>query len=332
MPTATTSEKPFIIYRSSAGSGKTYTLALEYLTLALQQPTAYRSILAVTFTNKATQEMKTRIVDFLYQLSNGENKPLHQELTHRTGLSGTTLTQRAQQVLRRLLHGYSYFAVMTIDSFFQKVVRAFAREMDLQAGFSIEIDQGKVLDEVVDQLLLSLGEPSHQALRRWLTRFAEEKVETGQAWDFRRDIKVLAYELFKEDYRQQKAQATTTEPVDMAIILQQLRQRRQQFEQQMEQYGRQALAMMERHSLTTDDFAYGKSGVAGYFLKLIDASRYEPGDRVKAASDDATKWASKSSKKRTQIIASVEGGLLSILHEALDYHQAQAPVYHSCVE
>ena len=330
------SEKPFVIYRSSAGSGKTYTLALEYLTLALRQPTAYRRILAVTFTNKATQEMKTRIVDFLYQLANGHNDTLHQQLELRTGLVGPVLTERAGQVLRQLLHGYSYFAVMTIDSFFQKVVRAFAREMELQAGFSIEIDQGKVLEAVIDELLLTLGEPQHRKLREWLTRFAEEKVETGQAWDFRRDIKLLAYELFKEDYKQRQADTQSEiapgEEPDMSRTLQQLRRRQQQFEQQMQQYGRQALALMERHALTVDDFAYGKSGVAGYFLKLIDATGYEPGVRVATAIGDASKWASKSSKKREQIMAAAEGGLLGTLDDVLDYYQQHALVYYSTVE
>ena len=332
MPTSTTSEKPFIIYRSSAGSGKTYTLALEYLTLALQQPTAYRKILAVTFTNKATQEMKSRIVAFLYQLANGQNEPLRQQLEQRTGLVGRALTERAQQVLRQLLHGYSYFAVMTIDSFFQKVVRSFAREMDLQAGFSIEIDQTKVLEEVIDQLLLALGEPQHLTLRRWLTRFAEEKVETGQAWDFRRDIKMLAYELFKEDYKQQQAQEVALATVDMTATLRKLRTRQQQFEQQMKQYGQQALAMMERHALTVDDFSYGKNGVAGYFLKLIDTSGYEPGARVLAAVGDASKWSSKSSKKKEQIIVAVESGLLKTLDEAVAHYKEHSPVYHSTVE
>ena len=293
-------EKPFIIYRSSAGSGKTYTLALEYLTLALSQPTAYGSILAVTFTNKATQEMKSRIVEFLYQLANGQNEPLRQELERRTGLVGSALTERTQRVLRQLLHGYSYFAVMTIDSFFQRVVRSFAREMDLQAGFRVEIDQEKVLEAVIDQLLLGLGEAQHRKLRQWLTRFAEERVETGQAWDFRRDIKTLAYELFKEDYKQQQAQQADSTPVDMTTTLQQLRTRQRAFEQQMAQYGQQALAVMERHALTVDDFAYGKGGVAGYFPKLIDASDYEPGARAQAAMSDASRWSSKSSKKKAQ--------------------------------
>ena len=323
-------EKPFIIYRSSAGSGKTYTLALEYLTLALRQPTAYRGILAVTFTNKATQEMKTRIVEFLYQLANDRNKPLREELERRTALTDEALTERARQVLRQLLHGYSYFAVMTIDSFFQKVVRAFAREMNLQAGFSIELDERKVLEEVIDELLLSLGDEQQRSLRRWLTRFAEERVETGDSWDFRRDIKTLAGELFKEDYKQQRGSEAVAD--NMTSTLEKLRAERQQFEQQMQRFGQQGLALMERHALAVEDFAYGKSGVANYFNRIIDASNYVPGDRTDDARKDPNKWASKASKKKEQILAAVESGLLSALGEAIDHHQQHGPVYYAAVE
>ncbi len=324
------SEKPFIIYRSSAGSGKTYTLALEYLTLALQQPTAYRSILAVTFTNKATQEMKTRIVEFLYQLANGGNQPLREELERRTTLTGEKLTERAQQVLRQLLHGYSYFAVMTIDAFFQRVVRAFAREMNLQAGFSIEIDEGKVLEEVIDELLLTLGDDRQKSLRQWLTRFAEEKVETGVSWDFRRDIKTLARELFKEDYKQQRGSEEVAE--DMAATLEKLRAERLRFEQQMQRYGQEALSLMERHALVVKDFAYGDKGVAAYFPKLIDTTNYEPGQRVTEAAEDIQRWTTKTSKKKEQILAAVEGGLLQTLGAAIAHHQQHGPVYYATIE
>ena len=323
-------EKPFIIYRSSAGSGKTYTLALEYLTLALQQPTAYRSILAVTFTNKATQEMKTRIVEFLYQLANGGNQPLREELQRRTTLTGEKLTERAQQVLRQLLHGYSYFAVMTIDAFFQKVVRAFAREMNLQAGFSIEIDESKVLEEVIDELLLTLGDDRQKSLRQWLTRFAEEKVETGVSWDFRRDIKTLARELFKEDYKQQRGSEEVAE--DMAATLEKLRAERLRFEQQMQRYGQEALSLMERHALVVKDFAYGDKGVAAYFPKLIDTTNYEPGQRVTEAAEDIQRWTTKTSKKKEQILAAVEGGLLQTLGAAIAHHQQHGPVYYATIE
>ena len=320
--------KPFVIYRSSAGSGKTYTLAVEYLTLALRQPNAYRGILAVTFTNKATQEMKSRIVAFLYELAHEKNAPLLLTLVEQTGLSEEEVTRQARLVLRQLLHGYSYFAVMTIDAFFQKVVRSFAKEVGLQAGFSIELDQDKVLESVIDELLLTLGDKDYKTLRRWLIRFAEEKVEEGKTWDFRQDIKTLARELFKEDYRERRNASVTA---DIPTVRQQLRRIQQTFEQQMQQLGQQAQDEIARYGLSVEDFAYGRSGVAGYFVKLTEKTDYTLTKRVLDALDDTTKWYSKSSKQKEIIGEAVAGSLHQILSEAVDFYESRATAYYSAI-
>ncbi len=132
-PIADFSQKPFIIYKSSAGSGKTYTLTLEYLKLALQDVYAYRNILAVTFTNKATQEMKERIIEVLERLCHrvDPQEKLDGDLLTHLAMSPEQLKARASLVLTEILHHYADFSVSTIDSFFQRVVRAFAREIDL---------------------------------------------------------------------------------------------------------------------------------------------------------------------------------------------------------
>ena len=113
----------------------------------------------MTFTNKATQEMKTRIVEFLYQLANGRNEPLRQELERRTALVGPALTERAQQVLRPTVARLLLFCGDDHRRVLPEGGAGFRpREMNLQAGFSIEIDEGKVLEEVIDELLLTLGD------------------------------------------------------------------------------------------------------------------------------------------------------------------------------
>ena len=140
--------KPFNIYKSSAGSGKTYTLTLEYLKLALRYQGAYKNILAVTFTNKATQEMKERILEYLVRLSSEINKNefLDRELMSFLDLEDFELKEVARNTLLDILHGYGTFSVSTIDSFFQRVIRSFAREMDLQAKYDVELDQDAVID------------------------------------------------------------------------------------------------------------------------------------------------------------------------------------------
>ena len=107
---------PFVIYRSSAGSGKTYTLTKEYLKLAFKHPDYFKHILAVTFTNKATKEMKSRILSVLSDLVKGSH-PLAYELKEATGFDDDQLKAQAQKILTSILHQYSYFSISTIDSF-----------------------------------------------------------------------------------------------------------------------------------------------------------------------------------------------------------------------
>ena len=133
------------IYRASAGSGKTYALTGEFLSLVFNNPQGYKNILAVTFTNKATDEMKSRILREIYLISLGKKSPYEKQLCETGKFSKDDLKNRAGEILNRLLHDYSRFSVTTIDSFFQKVVRSFAREIGLQKTYGIELDQTKVL-------------------------------------------------------------------------------------------------------------------------------------------------------------------------------------------
>ena len=113
--------KPLTVYKASAGSGKTFTLAVEYIKLLVKNPTSYRNILAVTFTNKATEEMKMRILSQLYGISQGlaDSDSYLQRLREETEMSDEMIRKRAGEALYQLLHNYNYFRVETIDSFFQ---------------------------------------------------------------------------------------------------------------------------------------------------------------------------------------------------------------------
>lgn len=198
--------KPFIIYKSSAGSGKTYTLTLEYLKLALRNLTAFRQILAVTFTNKATAEMKERILKELNRLRNTveAGEKMDEELMKALQVDEDGLKQRAAATLTAILHDYGHFAVSTIDSFFQKVVRAFAREMDLNAKFEVELDQEAVLDRVVDRVVMLVMED--EFLHKWLVDYASEQIQNGKSWDIRRNIRELGKQIFQEDFKRYSAE------------------------------------------------------------------------------------------------------------------------------
>ncbi|MDR0994730.1 MAG: UvrD-helicase domain-containing protein, partial [Tannerella sp.] len=182
------------VYRASAGAGKTHKLAGEYLKLLFLAPTAYRHILAVTFTNKATDEMKSRIMEELYKLSAGQPSDYAAELAALYSLNEAQVRQQAKKTLHRMLHDYGAFNISTIDRFFQQTMRAFTREIGLEGGYGIEMDRDLVLSDAVDNLLASLEKPENKELLGWLLRFAEEKVENGGEWNLRREIKRLGAE------------------------------------------------------------------------------------------------------------------------------------------
>ena len=137
----TTPRPSLTVYRASAGSGKTFTLAVEYIKLLVRNPQNYRQILAVTFTNKATEEMKMRILTHLYGIwrSHPDSKSYLEKVHKALGgaLSEPQIAERAGQALHLLLHNYSYFRVETIDSFFQSVMRNLARELNLTANLRV---------------------------------------------------------------------------------------------------------------------------------------------------------------------------------------------------
>ena len=172
---------------ASAGSGKTHRLAERYLDLLLagSDDRQYRRILAVTFTNKATEEMKSRIIQNLYALSQEGDE---------------AAKRRARARMSRLLHDYSCFSVSTIDKFFQTVMRAFAREIGQYASYRLELDAGDVLNIVVDQLIASLEEPGNEDLFHWLKEYTFDRVEQGENRDVKEPLKRVAAQFLSEAF------------------------------------------------------------------------------------------------------------------------------------
>jgi len=325
------SEKPFVIYRSSAGSGKTYTLTKEYLKLAFKHPEYFRHILAVTFTNKATREMKHRIISVLNEIAENGH-PLEEELQEHTGLSNLQLKERSREILETILHNYSYFSISTIDSFFQRVIRAFAREMGLQGGFRIELDTEQVLTEVINKVLLEVGQ--NENLTKWLIKFAETRVDDGKAWDTRREIGNLAKEIFKEQFKTFENDVLTIARDKKFIpgFLEELRQVKVRFEDKLRQIGNESMAIIRKHQLDVTDFAHKEGGPAGYLEKLSSGHFNFPGIRVETSALDPGSWSSKSNPIRARVLAAAEDGLVRLLAEAVAYYKEHQMEYESASE
>lgn len=193
------------ILKASAGSGKTWNLALEYIKLMLRarDSHAYRHILAVTFTNKATDEMKDRILEKLHELSeNPASSDYFCHLVPDVCPDEDALKAASGVLLCNILHDYSAFAVSTIDRFFQQTLKAFAREIGCFSSYSVELDKNSLLRESVDRLLDSLTDsPEHSRSLEWMVRKTMAQLEEGEGYRLDRTLRRIAERFNSEEYR-----------------------------------------------------------------------------------------------------------------------------------
>ena len=269
------------IYQASAGSGKTYTLALEYILLLFKHHDLYRNILAVTFTNKAAGEMKGRVMEKLYRMSIGDEEDYSKKIQDVLKIESPEIKTQSKEILKCILHNYSRFSIQTIDSFFQKIIRSFAMELGLQYSYALQLNNTKVLNASVDALLLNSN--TNEDLRKWLILFAEAKMNEGKSWNFRRDIFLLGKELFSEKVKIYGQ--VLNEFIESAGVkenyLKELNKIVRSFEAELTGIGHKGLDLMKHFSLYVDDFFHKKSGPAGYFHKITETKDFTPNSYVK---------------------------------------------------
>ena len=189
----------FTVYKSSAGSGKTYTLVKEYLKIALgsDQPDRYRNILAITFTNKAANEMKERIIGALTQCASNEPFDMLDTICIELNKDESILRKRAAKTLEHILHHYADFAISTIDKFVHKIIRTFAYDLKIPINFEVEMDAISLLNEAVDVLISKIG--TDKKLTKLLIDYSLDKTDDDKSWDISRDLNDFARILLNED-------------------------------------------------------------------------------------------------------------------------------------
>ena len=197
--------KTLKVYKASAGSGKTFRLAVEYIALLVKNPTEYQHILAVTFTNKATGEMKQRILSQLYGISNAlaSSKGYVDSIIDLLKDEGLTFTpeqikDECTKALALIVHDYSNFRIVTIDSFFQSIVRELANELGLSANITAELNADGVLEKAVDEIIdnLSLTSPEYDSL----VKYIESRIEEDKNWKINESIIEFGKSILKENY------------------------------------------------------------------------------------------------------------------------------------
>ena len=325
--------KPLTVYKASAGSGKTFTLATEYIRLIVENPTSYRNILAVTFTNKATEEMKMRILSQLYGIWQGlpESDNYLQVIVEKTDYPPKLIRERAGQGLSNLLHNYNYFRVETIDTFFQSVLRNMARELDLTTNLKIGLNDVQVEEMAVDQLIADLS--TTDVMLQWILKYIMESISDEKTWNVISQIKRFGRTIFNNEYKEvsQALEQKMEEKGFFERYTTQLREIRKAAEERMILIGESFFDTLEGEGLSIDDLANKNRGIAGFFLKL-QKGVFDPSIENATVANclgNPEKWCAKTHPRRDFILSLAEGTLGDILRFAIEERPRQWKLYKS---
>ncbi len=322
------------VYKASAGSGKTFTLTVEYIRLLIRNPKAYQHILAVTFTNKATEEMKSRILSQLYGIWTGDPAAGSYLSEIRAGTSWTDeyIQEQCRQALLNILHDYDHFRVETIDSFFQSVMRNLARELDLSPNLNIELNNVEVLNEAVDRMLEKLTFSS--PVLGWLLDYIQEQIDADRRWNVSEEIKQFGRNILDEEYLERgeelrrKLKAAETIP----LYRQALKEIQDKALEQMKSYSRLFTEILAAHSLTGNDLKGGSRSIGRYFQKLSQGDIKEKirNATVEKCLINETEWATKTSVHYEQILSLARSRLIPLLEEAETHRRQNNRIVNSC--
>ena len=304
------------ILNASAGSGKTYQLAYKYVHDVIERPESYSAILAVTFTNKATEEMKTRILKEINTLASGQRSGYMSLLRRETGLDEAEIRRRARTARTRILHNYSRFTVLTIDRFFQRILRAFIKELGIDLNYNIELETASVLTKSADALVEQIT--SDPELQRWLTDFVQERIDDGAKWDIRDGILALGDELFKE--RNRDALAAAGDKETLVRLVNEATTRSAASKRHFQAIGKQAVERMNQTGVTPESFKGGRNSFAQIFRKVAAGEIVPPTKTVRTCSLSTDGWCTKTASPAVVAAAALLQPLLAELCAFYDEH------------
>jgi ATP-dependent exoDNAse (exonuclease V) beta subunit len=310
------------IIAASAGSGKTYRLAYEYVKSVVDDPAIYRHILAVTFTNKATEEMSSRILERLHELATDVTKsPYLKDLMRDLApLDQVAIRARAAEAQRLILHDYSRFAVLTIDRFFQRLIRSFMRELGVDAGFNLELETDSLLELAADALIERAADDG--PIRERVFAATTGRLEEGKRWSIREPLVALGGELFGEEYHRSRGEKSGEKGDEdgggrddgASTLIDEVVERAARAQSDMKTKAAETLSIIAGAGLSADDFR-GRSKSFVSWLTKVAAGDFLPlsaAARVALESGVAEAWVVKTSPSRM-----VVEGLIPVLRPLL---------------
>ncbi|MBK1894229.1 UvrD-helicase domain-containing protein [Chryseobacterium paridis] len=318
-------QNSYTVINASAGSGKTYALVQRLLMICLRYPNqqhAIRNILALTFTNKAANEMKERILSWLGNFSannfadNNDLKNI-QKVFEDEGLRITIdeLHIRSKKLLDYILHNYSTLNIGTIDRFNSRLVRSFSYELGLAKNFNLEIEAEPFLIEAVDKMLDQIGE--NDAISNSFMDYVDYSLENNERINLNKNLYDSAKEFVKDIHYEQLKNNTNFDDTNYENIKNTIRKEIVSNKKNAVEIATQSIDLFKSRNIDIEDFAQGKNGIGGFFTKVLDFYQQKrtgfpfPTTQEESVVNNYRKGASSKAKHK-------ESDILEILEQLLD--------------
>lgn len=306
-----------VVYKSSAGSGKTTTLVNEYLKIALKDPYKFRHILAITFTNKAANEMKERVIETLQNLANPHKQPENKldDLISALNLDPEIINIRAQILLSLIIHNYDEFAISTIDSFIHRIIRTFATDVQLPQNFEVVIDDDEIIPDIIQNLYDKVGKDKE--LTKVLINFVLSEADEENNYDPTSKLVEFIKRNMNEDSFQHVSKLDNLSIIELGDIIKRIKKRIATDKAKIIKYASACIDLCNNNNLEISDFYSGTRGILPYFIKLsqfnVPDDKLFPGKNVQKTINEDRWFGSKATSV-------VKNGIESIQSELTDYY------------
>ncbi len=310
---------PLEVYRSSAGTGKTTTLVSEYLRISLDKPNSFRKVLAITFTNKAANEMKSRVIEVLRLLSENPDavKDEYSSLLNYLNLGDAELKQRASLLLSLILHNYDDFAISTIDSFIHKIIRTFANDVNLPQNFEVVIDIDDFLSDIIALLYNKVG--SDKQLTRLLVDFVISNAEEESSYDPTRKLTSFILYQLREDSFKFAGVLQNLDIERIGDIIGVIRSYMMSGKNKAVYNAQNALYLIAENNIDDGDFFNGQRGIVGFFKEVsvfkVNVDKLFPGKLAEKTINEGKWTSSKVSQSTAAVIESISSELTELYNE-----------------
>lgn len=306
----------FSIYDASAGSGKTFILVKEYLKIILTSPKedAYKSILAITFTNKAVGEMKSRVLDTLSEFAKDNPNPkaiaVLDVLVAETKQTAQQIQTKAKAIIRNIIHNYAAFDISTIDKFTHKVIRTFAHDLNLPSTFEVSLETENLLQEAIDAIIAEAG--TDEILTKLLIDFTLEKTDDDKSWDVTRDIKEISKLITNENNRNELENFKDKQITEFVELKAAVQSKIKELETNVIEIGTKAFQLIFDNNI--DQKSFNRGVVYNYFEK-IKLGEIILNDKIISYLEEGNRYAKSIPEAQKQAVDAIAPLLLTFFKE-----------------